>query len=393
MQTLTLISITALACLASTQADAQEGAFSFAPAPRWDSADGEISIKLRGRLFYDWADVDWTSPNSAAPADQDEYRTARLGFEIEHGPVKLVMEYDFSSDDAKPNDVLLAIDLPEGGLRIGHFKTMNSLEEATSSRYMTFMERGMSTDLFGLDRRIGVAYNWAGNGFTASVGVFGGKMDDNFAFRESDDSSAMAARLTWSTVVDDTRWHVGGSWRSLDHDGGTRVRVHPQAHLSNRFTAADYRTGAALGAADSSDFFGLELAAIRGPFHLHSEVARLSLDGPAGNPNFTSGMVQAGWVLSGETRPYKESGGTFSRLRPDSPVTDGGWGAFEVAVRHDLSDLSDANLGRIRATTLGANWYLHDHLRAMANYVTARMNATGFTETSDAIQFRLQADF
>ncbi|MFY0637205.1 OprO/OprP family phosphate-selective porin [Maricaulis maris] len=393
MKNLTLISVSALACIASSQADAQDGGFSASPAPRWDSADGETSFKLRGRLYYDRADVDWTSPNSAAPTDRDEYRTARLGFEIEHGPVKFVAEYDFSGDDAKPNDVLFAIDLPEGGLRIGHFKTMNSLEEQTSSRYGTFMERGISTDLFGVDRRIGVAYNWAGDGFTASVGVFGGKMDDNFAFRESDESSAVAARVTWSTVIDETRWHVGGSWRRLDHDGGARVRVYPQAHLANRFTAADYRTGAALGTADSSDYFGLELAAIRGPFHLHSEVARMSLDGPTGDPSFTSGMVQAGWILSGETRPYKESGGTFNRLRPDNPVTEGGWGAVEVAVRHDISDLGDANLGRIRSTTLGANWYLHDNLRVMTNYVTARMNATGFTESSDTIQFRLQADF
>ena len=183
MTKFTLMGATALACLASVPTLAQEGGFSLSPAPRWDSADGETSFKLRGRLFIDQATVDWTSPFSGDPTDSTEFRTARLGFEIEHGPVKFVAEYDFASGDAKPNDILAAITLPQGTLRIGHFKTMNSLEEETSSRYTTFMERGIATDLFGLDRRIGLAYNWSGNGFTASVGVFGGRMDDNFAFR------------------------------------------------------------------------------------------------------------------------------------------------------------------------------------------------------------------
>jgi len=393
MKKLILTAVSALAVLAPAQAQARDGGFSLSPAPRWDSADGETSIKLRGRVYYDLADIDWSSPNATAPTDRDEFRTARLGFEVEHGPVKFVVEYDFESENAKPNDVLLAVNLPRGRVRLGHFKTMNSLEEQTSSRYGTFMERGMSTDLFGLGRRIGIAYDWSGNGFTASVGVFGGAMDDNFAFREVDDSSAMAARITWSTNVDDTRWHVGTSWRRIEHDGGTRARVYPQAHLSNRFATADYRAGAALGTADNSDFVGFELAAIQGPFHLHGEYARLSIDGPTSAPDFASGMLQAGWILTGETRPYKESGGTFNRLRPASSVFDGGHGAFEVALRHDISDLGDADLGRIRSTTVGANWYLHDHLRVMANYVTANMNAPTSTESSDSLQFRIQADF
>lgn len=48
MTKFTLMGATALACLASVPALAQEGGFSLSPAPRWDSADGETSFKLRG---------------------------------------------------------------------------------------------------------------------------------------------------------------------------------------------------------------------------------------------------------------------------------------------------------------------------------------------------------
>lgn len=363
------------------------------PVPHWESADGETSIKLRGRVYYDMADVDWTSPRGGAQSERNEFRTARLGVQAEHGDFKAVAEFDFSGSDTVANDVYVNYASPIGDFRVGHFKTMNSLDEQTSSRFTTFMERGLATDLFHLDRRIGASFTWSGHGVLASAGVFGGRMDNNFNFSEADSSSAYAARLVWSGEHDGMRIHLGGSWRRLDYAAGTRLRTYPQSHLSNRFQAADYRPGAVLGEADSSDFLGLEAALVRGPVHVQAEYARLSLDGPAGDPDFDSAFVQAGWLITGETRPYKASKGAFDRIRPSRDLTEGGWGAVEVAVRFDWADMDDAALGEMRSTTLGVNWYPLDHVRVSANYVAAELDAPAFTETSDALQMRLQFDF
>jgi len=363
------------------------------PVPRWQSEDGDTSIKLRGRVYYDMADIDWSSPYGGGQSERNEFRTARLGVQAEHGDFKFVAEFDFSGPDTKPNDIYLNYATPVGDIRVGHFKTMNSLDEQTSSRFTTFMERGLATDLFHLDRRIGASYTWTGNGIYASAGVFGGRMDDNFSFSEADGSSAIAARLAWSGEHDGMRVHLGASWRRLDYDLGTRLRTYPQAHLSNRFAAADFRRGAALGEADRSDFTGLEAALVRGPLHVQGEYARLALEGPAGDPEFDSAYIQAGWLITGETRPYKASKAAFNRIRPDRDITEGGWGAFEVAARFDTADLGDADLGDIRSTTLGLNWYPLDHARISANYVTAEHDAPAFSETSDAFQMRVQFDF
>lgn len=361
--------------------------------PSWQSENGEVSIKLRGRVFYDLAEVDWSSPFGGSQADRDEFRTARLGVQGEIWDVKFVAEFDFANADTKANDVYLQYALPVGAIRFGHFKTMNSLDEQTSSRFTTFMERGLATDLFGLDRRIGLAWIWSNDTVYAAAGIFGAPMDDNFRFAELGDSQAAAARIAWSDLIGETRVHLGGSWRQMDYDQGARVRAYPQAHLSNRFRAADYRPGSALGEADTSTYYGLEAAAVRGPVHVHGELARLELDGPAGDPAFDSAFIQAGWFLTGETRTYSMSKAAFDRTRPARSLREGGYGAWEIAARHDVTDMGDANLGDYRATTLGVNWYPLDHVRVSANYVTAELDAPGFTETSDAAQMRLQFDF
>jgi phosphate-selective porin OprO/OprP len=369
--------------------------FDMNPGPRWDDPNSSNYFKLRGRAYFDYADIDWMSPLSGAPSDDTEWRTARLGIEGRFGIVKYVAEFDFSGDDVVTKDISATISLPEGSLRIGQGKTVTSMEELTSSRYVTFMERGLATDLFGLDRRMGVAYYWNNGSVTASAGIYGAPLDNNFAFREANDSSAVAARVTWSTRPDDeTVYHLGGSVRGLDYGGaGTRLRVRPNAHLSNRFAAADFRAGSVMGEAESSFYTGLEAAVISGPLHVHGELARLSLDGPSGDPTFNSGFINAGYFLTGETRRYKSSSGTFDRTSPASPVSEGGMGAVEVATRYDFADMGDAGLGTISTWTVGVNWYVEKHLRVMANWVNGEHDGPGYVEEGDAIQFRVQADF
>ena len=388
-----LISASAFALLAAGTALAPAASAQGVTLPSWESEDGENYIKFRGRVLFDMADIDWSSPFTAAPTDSEEFRTARLGLQAEFGEAKIVAEFDFSGDDVSPNDVYLNYSFDFGSVRVGNFKTMNSLDELTSGRHVTFMERGISTDLFALDRRIGISYTWSGNGFLASVGAFGGRMDNNFRFAERDGTDALAARLVYAGETEDTLYHIGASWRHLNYDGGTRVRSRPQAHLANRFQAADYRTGSAAGEADSSTYTNVEFAFVRGAFHGHAEAARLDMDGPAGSPAFNSLFVQGGWIITGESRPYKRSSGTFDRIVAERPITSGGPGAWEVAARYDITDMGDANLGEFRSTTFGVNWYPVKHVRITGNYVTSELDAPTFTEESDTWQMRLQFDF
>ncbi len=91
--------------------------------------------------------------------------------------------------------------------------------------------------------------------------------------------------------------------------------------------------------------------------------------------------VQASYFLTGESRNYKTSVGSFGRVTPNNSFdpASGHWGAFEVAGRYSWLDLQDEgnNGGEEQNVTLGLNWYLYSNLRLTANYVYADVKDTG----------------
>ena len=396
-----VLASTVLAALASTtsltsaRADDANG-WEFDGVPSWSQAGSGDSFTFRGRIYLDAANIEFDRAGVTTAYDDSEIRTARLGVTGQFSGIGYVAEFDLINDQIAANDVYLTFRGEGFDLLLGHMKTPNSLEEQTSSRYITFMERGAGTDLFALDRRVGVALAHRGDNYTVKAGLYGGRPGDLSESLELDDSSAFAARVTYLPVhSDDLLVHLGASLRQMDYgDAGTRVRVRPNTHLTDRIVSADFRPASALGEAGSSTFIGLEAAAVSGPFHAHGEYMTMALDGPASSPRFTSAFVNLGYFLTGETRSYSTSGGTFSRTRPASPVSEGGMGAVELAARFDYSDMNDVAAGELTSWTLGVNWYVEDHFRVMANYVAGELAVPGAANTDvSGPQIRVQWDF
>jgi phosphate-selective porin OprO/OprP len=392
---------TALAVMTSTLpfgvAHADDGAeLRFGAAPRWEDAETGNYFKLRGRVYIDAATSEWETVGGTLSSTGTEFRTARLGVEGRWFSWGYKAEFDFAGDEVTAKDAILSYRGDGYTVNFGNQKTPNSLDEQTSSLYTTFMERGTVTDLFGLDRRIGVTFKTGGDTYSFAAGVFGGQTGDLSSSTMSDETSALAARLTFTPVnTDDLVIHFGGSLRAMDYaDQGARIRARPRTHTSGRIVTADFRPGRALGQADSSLLYGVEAAMISGPFHGHAEYMNLEMDGPAGDPGFDSYFVNLGWFLTGETRAYQAASGAFRRTSPRAPVSQGGSGAWELAARYDFSDLNDVNEGELTTWTLGLNWYAEKYVRFMANYVDGTLAMPGSADTDvSAFQLRAQWDF
>jgi len=372
-------------------------------APELSSKDGRFKMKIRGRIYTDYGNVSVKDASGVSIAgekvDATEFRTARLGVEgVVFKDVKYKFEADLTGGGSEIKDAYLEWKLKPLSLKIGQFKTPNSLEEQTSSRYITFMERGSFTDAFSLARQIGIAVGYAADDMTFTAGLFQGDFENG----DSEQDRTYAARVTFGPKLGngDTQLHVGASvrYRELDNGEGARYRQRPHNHLAaSRYINADLR-GDSMGDAESDTFFGLEAAGAMGAFSLQGEYAFMSVNrlDMTENASFSGGYIDASYFITGESRGYKK--GAFSRIKVKNPVFEGGMGAWQVAARYDTIELNDVDEGitggKQDSFILGVNWHLNDYARFMANYSHSDIEdgVDGVTDV-DAFGLRFQVDW
>lgn len=382
------------------QADDLDLKIKWKGAPELSSADGKFKMKIRGRIYADYGSVsvkDYMGDSvDSVKHDSTEFRTARLGIEgVIFSDIKYKFETDLTGGETEIKDALIQWNFKPMFVKIGQFKTPNSLEEQTSSRYITFMERGSFTDAFSLARQIGIAVGYVDNDITFTGGLFQG----DFANSDKEQDRTYAARLTFGPKVGDARVHVGVSvrHRELEHSEGARYRQRPHNHQSDRFITADLR-GTSVGDATSDNFYGFEAAGAMGPISLQGEYAVLKVSrlDESDNASFSGGYISASYFITGEHRGYKK--GAFSRAKVKNPVSEGGMGAWQVAVRYDTIELNDTTAGiaggKQDTFILGVNWHINNYVRFMANYSHSDVenDPTGVTDVN-AFGLRFQVDW
>jgi phosphate-selective porin OprO/OprP len=140
-----------------------------------------------------------------------------------------------------------------------------------------------------------------------------------------------------------------------------------------------------------------------GPLSLQGECFYSAVDSnTAGDPNFSGYYALISYFLTGEYRPYNAKMGSFGRLKPknDYDLSNGSYGAWELAARYSSIDLNDAGIqgGEVADFTLGINWYLNPNSRVTLNWVHAEIEdrTQGVTigdGSADIVQSRFQVDF
>ncbi|MDT9600904.1 porin [Sphingosinicella rhizophila] len=373
-------------------------------APQFVDKESGWSFKPRGRLQYDAGFV--SRPDGITDRGlgfSNEVRRARLGVEGNiPGGLGYKFEIDFAGNSVDITDAYLSYDfMPSTSLIIGQHNNFQSLEELTSSRFSSFIERAAFTDAFNFERRVGVSATYAHGPVIASAGVF----TDSIGDLNDDDNNSLGfdGRLVFAPKLGETQLHFGGSahYRKnrdlVDIGTTTRYRQRPLVHSSDtRFLATP-----AL-AVEKETNYGLEAAAIHGPFHAVGEVHWLKADrvDPAPTPTFFGGYAEVGYYITGETRGYK--GGTFDRTKVLKSVKDGGMGALQVNLRYDYLDLIDAGVvgGKQQGYQISLIWIPQDYVRFMLNYgrldyKSAAIPAAGGDRNYgvDVIGARAQIDF
>ena len=373
----------------------------------------DATIEIGGRLMLDQAFTDIKNVDGMGTdinVTSSEVRRARL---FAKGKFGSAVSYKFEFNHTTGGD----IEVTDGYLqfapkeqpfkiKVGHFKTHNSLEEEASSRFITTIERGGFTDAFSLDRRLGLSIGTAGDNYTLNLGVYGESINDD-GFNKN--GKAAAARATFTPLkTDDTLLHLGASWRYRDagDSGDFRYRQRPYAHsLDSDNTQGFLPSGRIINAgriatdrserfASSDNLFAIEGLVLQDNMWAAAEYAIVDAKGSGTNPdaNFGGGYIEAGIVFGGK-RTYKSSGGTYNRMKVNNPIGEGGMGAVSLVARYDTLDLEDNGyLGKLDTIVIGADWLPTKNTRLRVNYFNSDAE-NGYADSASGINARLGFDF
>ncbi len=367
-------------------------------APEISSVDGKFKMKIRGRLNVDYGAID---QDKAITGEDDinaiELRRGRIGIEgVVYYNWKYKFEVDWAGDESAVKDAYISyanwLPIKKSEIAIGNQFPGNSLEEMTSSRFITFLERAAFIEAFVIDRRLGAGL-WLGDKhWSFQTGYYGSTVEDQGSF--FDDETVGSVRATVAPInTDSTVLHLGASYRHRNagtlRDTGTADLIRYRArgadnHLADRFVATP-------NFAESDDMFVLEGAFVYNRFSLQGEYAQLEAEGAAGVAPGVS-TTYDGWYISGslfltdDMRNYKAESGGFGRQKVRDPFSfeTGGWGAWEIAGRYDVINLADG-AAAINASTapgavmcvdcgdqetwlIGLNWWINDYTAIKFNY-------------------------
>jgi phosphate-selective porin OprO/OprP len=357
--------------------------------------EGGWSFKPRGRLQIDAGTTNVPDSTGRQDGFGSELRRARLGVEgTIPGGFGYKFELDFAGNEVEVTDAILTY--ADGGFQLaaGQHNPFQSLEELTSSRFSSFIERAAFTDAFAFERRLGVSGQYS----AGDVLVQGGVFSDNIDALPGQSWSA-DARVVYLPKLGEAQLHVGGSLHHADTDAtSVRYRQRPLVH----FTPERFVDTGSL-AAESEFGAGIEAALIRGRFHAAGEAFWQSVDRPGmlADPTFFGGYAEVGLFLTPEdTRGYKA--GTFDRVKPANPIGEGGFGALQLNLRYDYLDLVDAGVigGIQNGYYASLIWTPTDYTRLMLNYGRLQYDQAIHPTTAgdrsygvDAVGMRAQVDF
>jgi phosphate-selective porin OprO/OprP len=372
---------------------------SMKPSPKIESSDGRYSFQPFGRVHLDLTAFDDDNFDHASNAN---FRRARLGFKGNLGEdFKYKSEIDFAEEGVAFKEVTLTYTgLDMADIKLGHQKPAFGMEQNTSSNYLMFIERSAPTNAFTRDEEIGANILAGGDNWALGLGVFNEDAGNDDTGEDEDityDVRGSINALGLANPETDNVLHLGAGVSHRRPTGSVRFSAKP-AGDGNRIID----TGS-FSSVDSVSVYNAELAAVFGPVSFQGEYFNTDVSRSGGNADvdLDGYYAQAGWFITGESRPYNGGIGNFKRVKPNSPFSldNGGWGALEVLARYENVDLNDVGAGitggELKNTSVGVNWHLTDYVRLMANVidVDTDSNASVADDDPTVYNFRAQWDF
>ena len=397
------------------------------------TTDKQYSFKLGGRIQADFDSFDGFYTTNNGSGNEAYLRRAQLEFGGNYKDWKYQMNVDFGDNRSNENKFDEATVTYTGfapiNIKIGRFDPDYSLEKATSSKWITAIERSAVLDLASWttdhENGMGIQVNGTHGGmFYGSASLQQQESSTNFDLEDVDgkDVNSYFMRGVFAPIVSETQvLHFGLNYaqRSYDEDGASGNGTITSRFGVRGLTEGNSNSGAITmgnngGIYGDDEVVGLEFAYMTGPLSVQSEYLKrdLSGEGANGDREATGYNMQLAYTLTGESRGYKLDGAKFDSIKPSNKQT----GAWEVFYRYDNLNVQDddimATVGGVaideteaKIHTLGVNWYVNEVVKLSANYLmtstdddtvklqTGRFAAGDDDDSGNAISLRAQYAF
>lgn len=311
-----------------------------------------------------------------------EIRRARLGFKHslnQDWAVKLQLTFDEEDQSSEIGDAYVSFKGIENlNITMGKMKEPFGLENMTSSKNTTFLERSMASNAFAPDKNKGLMLSGTPGSVTWSVAFIDIDSDS-----EEDAPYALTGRTTWTPLQTENQTvHLGfsASLRQLNGDD-FEIDERVELHNSEKVITSDKIETERL------QLTGVEAAWINGAFSVQSEYMSADLQAvdSSENAEFDGYYLQTSYFLSNDMRAYKN--GVFSSIKPNSKK-----GAWELTSRYSVLNTEAASDGsQVQTSTLGLNYYYDKNLRLMSNILHAESSEkVDGNDAWNGASFRLQ---
>ncbi|QCX40149.1 porin [Aureibaculum algae] len=293
------------------------------------------------------------------------------------------LDLDFSGSAVELKDAYVKYTFDSGDLNIkaGHFRESFGLETNTTSRYVTFIERSLSSKL-DPSRHLGIQANHWKDKYILSGGAHFntvGELEEVTLSQDAnkdfglDEGYAFTGRVVYRPIIDNDKvLHLGvaATYRTPQ----TTAEVPNSFRYSTRSYSSINRkkyidTDDILNV-DNTNMFDFELAgAYKGlMFQSEYKIVNVNRMDDLSSVNIDGFYAQAGYLLFGGKYNYNKAEGEFTRISRGKK-----YGDLELAFRYDYVDANDFDAevygGSAEGYTFGLNYHFNPNVKFMVNYV------------------------
>ena len=377
------------------------------------SKDGNTTAQFTGRVHMDYRNY---SPDYATGQTTDGYQDAmemRRGRFGVRGQIAKDFKYQLlanfgndvgaSSTSSTIDEFWVNYDAnPAAQFQFGTFKMPFSLEQLTSSNNIDFMERSLvgqnDSELIPAKETGVMIHGVPATGFTYALAASRGRANKSATVDGADIIGRVTTNIAEVIQNKDFVAHLGAAYST----GNIKTGVTAASGRTEARNQSAWFTGSAMSGETERTRQGLEAAFAFRSLKLQGEQFNFKYDPTTGSDQEIKGhYVQAVYNITGESHNYKN--GVFNWIKPNTAVTSGGPGAWQIAVRASEFNAEDVSVAtgksnRATAMTYGVTWFWNDNVRFMLNYVDTKFDAPVGTSGSrvngeKAVMLRSQLSF